>query len=141
MTQTFSERAEAARDALYRKYNLLNETWREAERQLTKYHIPHDVWLEYRHDDTPNCDTKYYLGLSKVQGKWRICHSIFDRLAEYDIVTPITECSAQVRCFLARRIDDLRDKLIEVLNDFEKEVDEAIRQLRTSIDLHTPIPF
>lgn len=138
---TPEERAHSARDILFKRYDELNALWLQAEEQLTQFHIPRPVYYKYDEYQDPNgqqgATTSKYLSLQKIKGKWRICHSLYEDWCDHEHgLTPITECSAQVRIEAVEHFDKFRTKVVKSTEDFIPEVDEAIKKLDSSIRLH-----
>jgi len=137
---TISTRREESRESLFRLYDELNSLWLEAEKRLTEGHIPRTVEHVYAHyhvnGHNPNDgEIALCLGLEKVQGKWRICHSSYDirRQPEPDNWTPITDCSAEIRVNAAEHLPGLEEEIVKSAEGFVPKVEEAIQTLRESL--------
>jgi hypothetical protein len=129
-------RAERARNQLFERYNQLNALWINAEEVIGRFHIPQAVWYEYRiHVEDSGTETGYCLGVSKIEGKWRICHRTYCHLtAKSSDVTPITECSEETRVTTAQHVPELLDQVVTSAEQFIPRVDEAIEAVRGFID-------
>jgi len=135
---TLEERARKAREILFSRYDDLNVLWLQAEEQLTQLHVPCPVshtYAKYQDQDDPNgALTCKCLGLQKVRGKWRICHSLYEEWCDQHLGwIPITECSAETRVEAAKHLDDLRKAVVESAERFIPKVDEAINTLAKTV--------
>jgi len=139
---TLAKRAETARASLFVRYDELNSLWTAAEEQLTKLHIPCAVrycYLQYP-EDSYRPDEGYIeecLGLQKIKGKWRICHTVSAWNDPEYYWTPITECSAETRVQAAKHLAGLRQAIVESAEGFIPKVDEAIDVLKAEVSNHT----
>lgn len=137
MALNLSERATAAREALFHRYDELNALWTQAEEQLTKLHVPHGVECYYRDWEEAGGQFSAYahLGLQKLGGKWRICHGYScDADPEQSIDwIPITDCAADVRVAAAPHVALLREAVVKSAEEFVPKVDAAIAELRKEL--------
>ncbi len=138
---TLDERAQNARDTLFKRYDVLNALWLQAEEQLTAFHVPRPAsyaYLEYDDPDSPLAMIHERLGLQKIRGKWRICHGLdYDVWPDREQWTPITECSAEIRVRAVRYVQDLRKAIVDDAERFIPQVEEAIHTLATTVGLST----
>ena len=133
-----AKRAEEARKALFERYDQLNALWLEAERQLSKFHIPRPVCYEYASDwEDGRPVIGHCLGVRKIKGKWRICCGSYCYFApdESPDWEPITECSAEIRAGAASHLPKLREKVVESAEEFIPRVDKAIEELKEVLDV------
>jgi hypothetical protein len=142
---TFDERAEQARNALFSRYDRLNNLWLQAEKELAKFHIPRTAEFCYQcYDDNGREGEllKEYLGVRKIKGKWRICLGSYRRrtLADEDPEgvndewTPITDCSAETRVWAVEYLPQLLEAVVKSAETFIPEVDHAIDKLRKALN-------
>lgn len=135
---TLAQRAIDARTSLFSKYDQLNLLFEAAEQELTRHHVPHAFSHEYifRENEQGN-GLVFALGIQKIKGKWRLCHTSYWYPHEYYdgdyIWTPIVECSGEHRIQAAGHIAGLREKLVESLEGAIPKADEAIRNLRSTV--------
>lgn len=140
VAMTLTKRAECARHELFRRYDHLNALWFQAEEELTKLHIPQPVSYVYAsYDDDPydgTTNVSLCLGLQKVKGKWRICHTecpSYDGPGPYDW-TPITDCSAETRVRAAKYLPEFREAVVKSAEQFIPKVDEAIKAMQQALN-------
>jgi hypothetical protein len=131
---TMLERAAAAKQALFQRYDELNALWIDAEDQINQLHIPvsvsHICYSYGQCDELSEC-----LGLQKVKGKWRICHATFhDQFPEDEEWTPIVECSALIRVNFTKYLEGFREKVVRSAEEFIPKVDEAIAMMRKAVN-------
>lgn len=135
MKESTLVRASVAQNGLYARYDELNETWLEAERMLTSFHVPHDFDVVYSSTSSDNDGPAYeehsHLALIKVKGTWRICHGFSDDVQpEVRVWTPITECSALIRVAAAPHFEKLFEEAVRVSEQFLLRTAKAISHLR-----------
>jgi len=137
-----AKRAEQARRVLFERYDQLNALWLEAEKQLSKFHIPCPVCYEYATDEEYSgqhyCPViGHCLGLQKVKGQWRICYGTYFYPApeEDSGWKPITECSAEVRVSAASHLPRFRERVVESAEEFIPKVDKAITELKEALEM------
>jgi len=135
---TLAQRAVEARTALFTRYDQLNALFEEAEQEFTRHHLPRGVEFAYReHFDEQGQGTVFALGIQKVKGKWRLCHTSYYfphgyYEGDYEWV-PLVEASAENRVRAAEHVVKLREMIVETLEKFVPETDEAITKLRSSV--------
>lgn len=135
---TLAQRAVDARTALFSRYDQLNALFTEAEEELTKHHLPRGVEFSYRQNfDEQGQGMAYAVGIQKVKGKWRLCHTSYyypHGYYEGDYEwTPLVEAGAETRVHAAGHVAKLKEKIVEELEKFVSETDAAIKQLRASV--------
>ena len=132
---TLDQRAQKAREELFKRYDALNALWLKAEEEITKLHIPHAV--EYVYDDYPDGHPRDCLSVLKIKGKWRICQGTYAHgsYPEFgpDDWTPVVECSALVRVEAAKHLPGLRQSVVEAAEKFIPRVDKAIATLEKAL--------
>jgi len=140
---TISTRREESRETLFRLYDELNSLWLEAEKRLTEGHIPRSVCHVYAECELdwrgPNRGTiSYCLGLQKVKGKWRICHSSYlawcEPEPEGNDWTAIADCSAEIRVNAAEYLPGLEEEIVKSAEGFVPMVEKAIQTLQRSLN-------
>ena len=129
---TLPERNQQVDLALATRYDALNQLFTEAEQIVKALRPLHSVWVDYGHDHCngqPDCWD--LLGITKHQGKWRLCHAIDNDLNEYGPleVKPIVECVVEVRVQAAKIVRQLREKIVKSKEQYVPKVDEAIKEL------------
>lgn len=141
---TINERAEHAESVLFERYDELNALWQKAEKELTAHHIPHTVSYQYYR---PTCSEEAaedpmvkFVGLSKKNGAWRICHGEYHHDCPYDDIdwTPITECSATLRVSTTHWLPKLREAIVAASERFIPQVEQAIQRLRKELSVERP---
>lgn len=125
-----STRANAAQEKLFSLYDQLNALWMEAERQLTESHVPQIVKYKFG----VYGGESEWLGLYKINGKWRICYDHADDTTGPWDWFPIVECSADVRTRAAKHIAGLRQAVIESSERYIPVVEDAIATLSRAIE-------
>jgi hypothetical protein len=140
---TLDQRAQQARTELFLRYDAINDLWRRAEEQLTKYHIPRPVFYEFPDDPDPEEDLEpgipgiQCLALAKFNGKWRIlfgCYPDAEDRRELGGWKPIVDCSAQERVEAAKHFPGFRLAVIESAEEFISEVDGAKQTLAEALE-------
>jgi hypothetical protein len=135
---------------LFERYDRLNAAYEAAEARLAEQHIPHAVHVVY--DIHPlnvlkDMGNEYFsLGVQKIKGKWRICHSIDDD-QEYaeagnDVPMhwhPIVEAAACVRVEAAEHLPKLEGAVAESHREFLAKVDEAIKSVERFAHPKSPL--
>lgn len=133
-------RADAVRHELYTRYDELNGMYSDAEQIFSAMHIPVAVSHCYKtypvDSSNPDLGGHYeYLGLCKVKGNWRICHSTAEQGVNEDMVwTPIVECAAIVRVEAAPHVEALREEVLKSSEQFVGKVDDAMNALARFIN-------
>jgi hypothetical protein len=115
------------------RYDVLNQLFVEAEQQLKALKPPHPVWVDYSHEFRDGQPTWWeLLGLSKHQGKWRLCHAYDHEINDDGILTelkPVVECPLDVRVRAAKVVQLLKEQIVKSKEDYIRQVDDAIRLL------------
>jgi hypothetical protein len=135
---TLIDRAQQAREALYARYDKLSALWIKAEEELVKFHIPRPVTcecLEYEDSHDANARICEALGVQKINGNWRICHSVYPLGSKPESTgwTPITECPVETRVLMTELLPDLRADVVKSAEEFIPEVDKAIEELEKTL--------
>ena len=142
-SKALTARSRETTEALYARYDQLNELWIQAEKLLTQAHVPEPVFFAYDEPwyREPTAQEEpvatFCLGLLKVKGKWRICHGsrpfkLTDQEPDWNL---ITECSASERVMAAEHLPALYERVIESAKEFVQTVDTAIADLRRSVSM------
>lgn len=130
---TLEERNHQADQTLSTRYDALNQAFVEAEQRLKSLKPLHPAWVDYNRDSCDGQPDRWeVLGLTKHQGKWRLCHAIDNELNDdgsmYDL-KPIVECPVDVRVRAAKVVQQLHEKIVKSKEEYIPQVDEAIREL------------
>jgi hypothetical protein len=131
---TLDQRAQKAREELFKRYDALNTLWLKAEEGITKLHIPHAVEVVY--GDYPDGHPCECLSIVKIKGKWRICQGSYSH-GSYpegpDDWTPIVECSAAIRVEAVKHLPKLREAIVVAAEKFIPRVNQAIATLERAL--------
>jgi hypothetical protein len=135
-TPTLTQREEAAQEALTVRYDALNQKFTEVELQLRELKPIYSVWVDYAHWSAPNGpDFWELLGLTKHQGKWRLCHAEDDEMnanveGEAPLnIKPLVECPIEIRVRAAAEVRKLHEAIVKSKESFIPLVDQAIQEL------------
>ena len=115
---TLDERNRQADQTLTSRYDALNQAFVEAEKRLKALKPLHPVWLDYGH---VRCEGEpewwELLGLTKYQGKWRLCHASDHEMNDYgfDNIKPVVECAVDVRVRAAKAVRQLHEAMTKQL--------------------------
>jgi hypothetical protein len=131
------ERHVEADQALSIRYDALNQALNEAEQRLKALKPLHPVWVAYEHQQFEG-EPGFWelLGISKHQGKWRLCHGCDNDLNDYGPlqVQPIVECNVDVRVRAARVVRQLHEEIVKSKEAYIPFVDEAINELKEACE-------
>lgn len=133
-------RQEKVAAALKERFDRLNAAWTEKEASLSSLQVPREVYLCYEElldDGCPSPDhprRKFYLGLVKHKGKWRICHGVSELADDHDQVDwkPVVECSFEYRVSLVQHFEKLQDEVIAAAEEAITEVEDSISALQAT---------
>jgi hypothetical protein len=128
---SLSVRAEKAQEALFQRYDELNKLWKEAEKQLSRWHVPKPVQLDIGSDDPA---INYFLYFGKDGGKWRIYYGWESTINDDENeIKLIDKCSAEDRVRLAKHLPALREKVVESAEKFVQRVDRTIAKMKEEL--------
>jgi hypothetical protein len=142
-SMTLEERNQEINKALETRFNQLNSAIEAHETKLVKMMVTRDAWVEYHscedNPDNPSGAYKYYLGMIKERGAWRLCHGhayesyIGDRPDEGIDWKPLVDESVETRIKSAAHIDKLRAAIVESKERLVPELEDAIQTLAKSL--------
>lgn len=123
------EQKEQLRNALFSRYDQLNDRITKAEKRLAAFHVPHTVSLQY---DTAGDETDHvylYIAIHKIKGEWRLCHAIVEHEYLEPNYKPLVDCSAWERVRASKHLHKLEGEIVNACERFVPKVDEAVAEL------------
>ena len=114
-------------------FDQLNAAWEKIEDFFRSQGILAPTYISYAplecwHNSVePETVGELVLGIEKIKGKWRICHSAYDyRQGEVGTWTPVSDCSTELRTELLDHVGKLFEKLVESNEKYVPEVQKAV---------------
>jgi len=142
-TMTLEDRNDEVNKALETRFSQLNAAFEAHEAKLKAMMVPRDVSVVYKqyadHPDNPGGEYKFFIGLIKLGGKWRLCYGscheswIGDDDEGIDW-KPIVDSSLEERMEAAEHLDKLREAIVMAKEKLVPVVENAIATLAKSLD-------
>jgi len=140
---SLDDRKTRIRDAMNSRRDRITELWQEAETRLKAIGFHSDVLVatnSYGPEGDPDPDHATMhdcLSFIKVGSAWRICVVGNDDMRgdEYRFITPITDCSVEMRVRMIRYFGKLERQIIEDGERAVPKLDSAIAAFETELGL------
>ena len=130
------EREKQVIKALSGRYDELEALWEEAEKDLKRFRVPHEVHHRYKQfvETRNGLSWDYFLGFLRYGKDWRICHCVFcDRCDDEFEWKPVVECTVDVRLETVPHFAELRKKVVEAAEKFVPKLEKAIASFRETL--------
>jgi hypothetical protein len=144
-SMTLEERNDEVNKALEARFSQLNAALETHEAKLKAMMVPVDTWAmyhSYTDEDLRSGEThgeyQYYIGMIKLRGVWRLCHSYcyfpYSGLEEDFDWKPLVEISIEDRIKAAEHIEKLREAIVLKKEKLIPDVEKAIATLAHSLN-------